>query len=290
MMTSSARLVAFVAVLCAPACADHGIRRSAAADSTLVRDLALAGQQTAQPSFQDTAVQLFTGRSTAATSRLANAPPVPHAAVHPRSQRVSPMPVAQPASEPDVSSRMAGPVPTVAALGEIAAGTTVALTSGTRVCTSTNMPGDKLVATVNQPVTGTNGATIPAGASVVLEIASVSAGQTPDAARIVFRVRSVVVNDKTLSVAADVSSASALENTKVPATDAGANRNKVIGGAIAGALIGRVLGRSTKGTIIGAAAGAATGAAVAKSGERWQGCLPAGAMLRLTLTAPLVTL
>ena len=49
-----------------------------------------------------------------------------------------------------------------------------------------------------------------------------------------------------------------------------------------------MIGHNTKGTIIGAAAGAAAGAAVNKAGEKSEACLPAGAPLKLTLTAPLV--
>jgi hypothetical protein len=49
-----------------------------------------------------------------------------------------------------------------------------------------------------------------------------------------------------------------------------------------------MIGHSTKGTVIGAATGAAAGAAVAKTGEKWEACLPAGSALRLTLTSPLI--
>jgi hypothetical protein len=180
---------------------------------------------------------------------------------------------------------VAGPAPIPA---EIGSGTSVALTSGAKVCTSTNLPGDKIVATVNEPVTGSNGAVIPAGSTVVLEVASVNSGSTADSTAIVFRVKSLVVNDKMYTLAANVSTGGQLEKTKVQGTDPNADKKKVIGGAIAGALIGQLIGHNTKGTIIGAAAGAATGAVVAKSGEKWEGCLPAGAPIHLTLTGPLV--
>jgi uncharacterized protein YcfJ len=150
------------------------------------------------------------------------------------------------------------------------------------------LPGDKLVATTSNAVTGSNGAVIPAGSAVVLEVASVTPGATPDATQITFRVRSVVVNDKTYNVTADVQALAPLEKQKVADADPNADKKKVIGGAIAGAILGQMIGHNTKGTVIGAAAGAVAGGAVAKSGEKWEGCLPAGAPIRVTLTAPLV--
>jgi hypothetical protein len=171
---------------------------------------------------------------------------------------------------------------------EIASGASVALTSGSRVCTNTNRPGDKVVATTNQAIQGSNGAIIPAGSSVVLEVASVNSGRNEQDAQIVFRVRSVVIDDKTYEPAAEVTSLGTLEKTKVAGEDPNADKKKVIGGAIAGAILGQIMGKDTKSTVIGAAAGAATGAAVAKAGQRWEGCLPAGSPLRLTLNAPIV--
>jgi hypothetical protein len=150
------------------------------------------------------------------------------------------------------------------------------------------MPGDKIVATLDSPVAGSNGAVIPAGANVVLEVASASAGQNGENPHITFRVRSIVVGDKTYSAAGDVATLDTLQRTKVASGDPNGQKKKVIGGAIAGALIGQMIGHNTKGTVIGAAAGAAAGAAISKSGEKWEGCLPSGAALRLTLSEPVV--
>jgi hypothetical protein len=156
------------------------------------------------------------------------------------------------------------------------------------VCTNTNRPGDKLVATVNSAITGSNGAVIPAGTPVVLEVASVTEGNSADGAQITFRVRSVVIDEKIYDAAADVTSLGTLEKTKVAKLDPNGDKKKVIGGAIAGAILGQMMGRNTKSTVIGAAAGAAAGAAVAKAGEKWEGCLPQGSPMRLTLNAPIV--
>ncbi len=170
----------------------------------------------------------------------------------------------------------------------IGAGTGIALTSGSKVCTASNYPGDKMVATVNEPVVGSNGAVIPAGSSVVLEIASITGGSTPDSAQITFRVRAVVVNDKTYTVAGSVATLTPLDKTKEAGKDPNADKKKIIGGAILGAILGQMIEHNTKGTIIGAAAGAATGAVVSHSGVRYEGCLPTGAALRVTLTSGLV--
>ena len=171
------------------------------------------------------------------------------------------------------------------ARGEIGSGSTFALTNGTKVCTS-NVPGDKIVATLNESVTGSNGAVIPSGSTVVLEVASVTPGENGSDPKIALRVRSVVVSDKTYSVAGDVTPLAPLDKTKI--ADGGTDKTKVVGGAIAGAILGQMIGHNTKGTLIGAAAGAATGAAVGQKGEQWAACLPAGAPLRLTLSSPIV--
>ena len=274
-----------VALLAATACADKAAKARAAADSDLARDLALASSQPpVQPTFQDTTV----APTPTPAKRVDREPPAPvraRAATQPKRQ--TPRPVVQvPAPQPAPTAVVAAaaPAPAPASIG---AGSGFALTSGSKVCTSTNLPGDKLVATVNESVAGSNGAVVPAGSSVVLEVASVIPGDNGQNAQITFRVRSVVVNDKTYNVAAEVTPLAPLEKTKV-AGDPNSGRNKVIGGAIAGALIGQIIGHNTKGTVIGAAAGAATGAAVAKSGEKWEGCLPAGAAMRLTLNSALV--
>jgi hypothetical protein len=282
-----------VVLLTIAACADKAKTR-AAADSVLASDLALAGQQTANPTFQDTAVAPAPKPASVAPKE----PPAPvrtRTAERPRTKRPTPVaqaPAPQPTPAPIVQPPpiVAAPAPAaapiVASIGTGAGGT---LTSGSKVCSSTNLPGDKIVATLNSEITGSNGAVIPAGSTVVLEIASVTPGQSAETAQMQLRVRSVIVNDKTYNVDASITPTTPMEKSKVAGDDPNADKKKVIGGAIAGAILGQMIGHNTKGTVIGAAAGAAAGAAVAKSGgEKWQACLPAGASLRLTLNAPLV--
>src|SRR5262249_47555475 len=156
------------------ACADKTAKKSADADSSLARDLALAGQQTAQtPTFQDTSVAPTPAKAAPepkpeapAPIHTKTAPPKPK----PQPPKVvaeapAPTPEPTPVSVPQPIAPAPAPAP-AAIQGEIATGTTAALTGGSKVCTTSNQPGDKLVATLNTPLVGTNGKTIPTGSTV----------------------------------------------------------------------------------------------------------------------------
>lgn len=284
------------AFLGAAACSDKTANTRAQADSELARDLALANAQPAQPAaFTDTSVAPTPTPASKAkqgppaterthTSRkpkVETPPPQPMKRVAQAPEQSPPTPVQQAPQPAPPPAAAPAPVPSPATIGS---GTGFGLTSGSKVCTS-NLPGDKLIATVNDAVTGSNGAVIPAGSTVVLEVASVTPGGNGQDAQIAFRVRSIVVNGKDYPADATVTPNAALEKTKVENADPNADKKKVIGGAIAGAILGQIIGHDTKGTVIGAAAGAATGAAVAHAGQKYQGCLPAGAPMHLTLNS-----
>src|SRR5262249_43093810 len=132
----------------------------------------------------------------------------------------SPPPQPTPVQAVPVPAPISVPVAAVAK-AEISAGTSAGLTSGAKVCSGSNMPGDKVVATLNEAVMGTNGAMIPAGSAVVLEVASVPPADSPENAQVSFRVRSVVVNDKTYNIDATVTPTGQLEKTKVSDPNAG---------------------------------------------------------------------
>ncbi|MGH7636560.1 MAG: hypothetical protein ACREOK_02825, partial [Gemmatimonadaceae bacterium] len=178
------------------------------------------------------------------------------------------------------------PAPEPRRVAGFGAGTSFSLSTGSQVCT-TNLPGDKIVATLDHPVTGENGAYLPAGTSVVLEVASVTPGDRPEEAQISLRVRSIVINDEAISVPSSVSIVSDMERRARP--DGGSDKKKVIGGAIAGAILGQVIGRDTRSTVIGAAAGTAAGAAAAAATRKYDACLPAGSQVRVT-TSQQITL
>ena len=167
----------------------------------------------------------------------------------------------------------------------IAAGTSFGLTTRGQVCTS-NLRGDMVVATTTSAVVGENGATIPAGTSVVLEVASVAPGESPENAEITLRIRSIVLGDEPVPADATVAIESGL--VRGEATVNNSDKKKVIGGAIAGAVLGQIMGRDTRSTVIGAAAGAAAGTAAASATRKYHACLPAGGALRVTTTQPIV--
>lgn len=290
-MKSSLAKLALGAALVSVACRDNSANARARADSDLARDLALAGAQTQQPqaTFKDTSISPEPTR--AATSPKPEVPaPVkrrtePKPAPKPRVVAQTPAPEPPPVAVPQIVT----PAPAPAAIhAEIGAGAAAAMTSGSKICTNSNLPGDKLTATLNTALTGSNGAVIPAGSTVVLELASATPGKDGKSPELTFRVRSIVVNDKTYDVQAEASPLDALQQTKVANSDPNAEKKKVVGGAIAGAILGQIIGHNTKGTLIGAAAGAATGAAVSRGTEKYEACLPAGAAMRLKLDAPLI--
>ena len=194
--------------------------------------------------------------------------PVVTQPVTPEPQPVQPEPIRQ---SDNPSTRQSGP--------SIGAGASFALASQQRICTASNRPGDRFVATVTNTISGSNGAAIPAGSAVVLEVASVTENG------IAFSVHSVELNGRNYPISGDVYSTGDLERVRLnPESD----KKKVIGGAVAGALLGQLMKKNTKGTVIGAAAGAATGAAAAKMTEKYDSCLGEGAPMRLTLNSALL--
>jgi hypothetical protein len=280
----SRRFLALALALTAAACTRRE-RLSATDSAELARDLALATTQApAYPELKDippaaapeqrkstpTPPPQQRVRSTAAARRTTPAPtprPRPAAPVQEVEQPVAPA--------PEPAPRFRG----------FNAGSVFAASTKTSLCT-TNLPGDKIVATTTETMRGENGAVIPAGTTVVLEVASVTPGDTPQSAQITLRVRSIDINDEPVSAPADVAILSGLERREVP-RDKGSDRRKVVGGAVAGAVIGQIMGRDTRSTVIGAAAGAAAGTAAAAASRKYDACLPAGSTVRITTSQPI---
>jgi hypothetical protein len=250
--------------------------QSAADSAALAADLALVTQsQPAYPQFQDTALSTQQTKTPASPAR-----------VNPEGLRArTPAPRPRPAEVPTRTGETPSapaPAPAPARAPGFEAGTSFSAITKAPICT-TNLPGDKIIATLDAPVQGQNGASIPAGTTVVLEVASVTPGDNPESAQISLRVRSIMINDEPVPVEADVTLASTLERREVP-RDKNADRRKVVTGAIAGAVLGQILGRDTKSTVIGAAAGTAAGAAAAAASRKYDACLPAGGVVRATTT------
>jgi hypothetical protein len=198
---------------------------------------------------------------------------------------VQPAPVTTPSGNTVVQAPT-GAANREGAVGVVAAGTSISLSSGQRVCTNTNTVGDRLTATLAEAVTGTNGVVIPAGATAVLEVTSLArsnqAGENMD---IGFVVRSISYGGKTYPVNGEIVSA-AVEQVKAPDNN---DATKVAGGAVVGAILGHILGgrSKTRGTIIGAAGGAAAGAVLAHQTEKYDACLPSGGRVVVRLDSPL---
>jgi hypothetical protein len=166
----------------------------------------------------------------------------------------------------------------------IAAGSTLNLASNSRVCTNTNRVGQRFTATVSETVSGSNGATIPAGATANIEITELKRSENVnDKVVMGFRVVSVSFGGRTYPVTATTTYANV---DKVKNQPTSKDVQKVVGGAVVGAVIGQVLGKSTKGTVIGAAAGAAAGTAAAAATSNYEGCVPSGGRITVSLDSP----
>ena len=271
------------------ACRD---KAAPASDSSLAQDLAMAQRNAVTPTvFNDAPL----GGSVQA-ERVPNTPtPKPQP---PRASSPAPRPVPKPRQptmrvartpeptppQPVATAPAESPAPAPAA-GVIGSGTRLGMSTNGKVCTTTLLVGDKFTATVTSGATGTNGASIPAGAIVVLEVASIDRADPIESTRIDFRVRSVEVNGEPQSASGDVANLGTMQAIQ---TSSGNDRNKVIGGAVAGAVLGKIFGKSTKATVIGAAAGAAAGTVAAKRGQGSEACLPEGSPMRLTFTRDVV--
>jgi len=285
--SKSLTAAAFAGAFLLAACRDRQ-PDEASNDSALSRDLTLAAA-VAEPTPQLRDTPDTARRPIVEREELPVAPPVRRAPAPrqpaPVAERPQPAPVttppvveapaADPTPEPAPTSAPAAPV------SAFAVGTTIGLTTGDRACSDANRPGDKMVAQTAHAVTGANGVVFPAGSTVVLEVATVTPGSTADESTITFRVKSVTANDVTYPIAGEVVPTGSLEKRRVDTP--GADKKKVIGGAIIGAVIGRVAGGDTRGAVIGAAAGAAAGTAAARASARYETCVPAGAPLRLTV-------
>jgi hypothetical protein len=262
------------------------------ADSTLAQDLALAQRPGTGPVvFNDSPIGADEppARAPVAPTRRIEPPKVSAPKPKPTPRRESPpAPVERAPRQPAPASTEPAPSPAPAPAaknGVIGAGAQIGMTTNAKVCAATVLAGDKYTATVREPTVGSNGALIPAGSTVVIEVASVDRADPIESSRIQFRVRSVEVNGAPRAVDGTVATLGPLEKVQAASGD---DKKKVIGGAIAGAVLGRIFGGSTKSTVIGAAAGAAAGTAAAHATRATDACLPVGSGLRLTLSREIV--
>src|SRR5688500_16306231 len=133
-------------------------------DSALNRDLQMAsGDSAAQPQLKDVPAE---APAPAPSTPAATRPRTPSRPTTPAPKAKAP---AEPVRTPSGNTVTAGEKNTAGGVGAIASGTALAFASAEKVCTNTNKVGDRFTATLNESVTGSNGAVIPARATAVIE-------------------------------------------------------------------------------------------------------------------------
>jgi len=255
------------------------------ADSALNRDLAMANRDSAaQPQLKDvpantTPAPTTTRPQTRTPTRTTPTRPAPRPAAQPTTPTTKTTPSGNTVStNPGTNPSTGG-----GAVGTIPAGATLNTHANSRICTNTNAVGDHVTATVENSVSGTNGAMIPAGATVNMTVTQLKRSEnTNDKIIMEFAVNSVTFNGHTYPVEATVASAAVDRIKDQPQSK---DIQKVAIGAAAGAIAGKILGKSTKGAVIGGAAGAAAGAATAAATANYQGCISSGGSIVIRLTS-----
>jgi hypothetical protein len=229
--------------------------------------------------------------TTAAQPQLNDAPEAKAPAPAPKPQRA---PERRPVQQPRdvvVKPLPAAPAPLPAAppapvIGTIATGTSFSVQPSAKICTNTFKAGDRFTTTMNETITGSNGAMIPSGTPVVLRVVeSTRSEDSKDNIKLSFDAVSLKMGDQSYEVSGSVAQTAPLEKVRAQSTTR--QVEKVGAGAALGALAGQLLGKNTKGTLIGAAVGAAAGGAVAAGTADYDGCVATGSSLNVSLTAPL---
>ena len=281
--------LALCVALAAAACTvkDNKSDTTLAADSALNRDLQLANQDTSlQPQLRDVP-------ATPAEPAPAASTPTPRPSTSGRTTTPAkttttkkPTPTTTTtASGNTVTRNPAGSSSGGGAVGTIASGTSLSLRSNARVCTNTYKVGQTFTASLANAVSGSNGATIPAGANVTLEVTQLKRSENVnDKIVMEFAVKSVSFGGHSYAVNGNVASADVERVRNQPQSK---DVQKVVGGAVIGAIAGQILGKNTKSTVVGAAAGAAAGAGAAAATANYEGCVPDGGNIVVNLGAPL---
>jgi hypothetical protein len=265
---------------------------SLARDTALNRDLQMANRDSAaQPQLRDVPATpaAETPAPAPAPARTTPKPVATKPAARPsRPATTTPEPTTRTTASGNTETRNAPGTAAASgggAVGTIASGTSLSLTSNSRVCTNTYTVGQTFSATVANTVTGTNGASIPSGATVTLEVTQLKRSENANDKIIMeFAVRSVAFGGRTYPVTGTVANADVERVRNQPKSK---DAQKVAAGAAIGAIAGQILGKNTKSTIIGGAVGAAAGAGAASATANYEGCVPDGGSIAVNLTAPL---
>jgi hypothetical protein len=278
--------LAIALALTAGACTKDKTQDSLAQDSSLNKDLQMANQDTtAQPQLTDVPATSAPTTSAPAASAPVRTPPraTTSRPVVRTPTRTTPRPTtpATPTVTASGNTVTRGSTGSERRVGTIAAGSEINLTSNSRVCTNTHKVGQRFTATVANAVEGSNGAVIPAGATATVEITELSRSENVnDKINMGFRVVSLSFGGRTYPISATTTYANIDRVKNQPKNK---DVQKVVGGAVVGAVLGKILGGSTKSTVIGAAAGAAAGTGAAAATANYEGCVPSGGRITITL-------
>ncbi len=277
----------------AAACGDDNKGDTLASDTTLNRDLELANVDTgAQPSLTDVPASaepapamdapVTAPRTVTPTRTTPRQPTRTTAAPRPTTTSSAPRTTSSaPRTTSSGNTSTSGTGSAEGAMGTIASGTAVSLSSSTRVCTNTHKVGDRFTATVRQSITGSNGAVIPAGATATVEVTSLRrSNNVNDPIVVGVAIRSISFGGRTYAVSGTTSDA---QVDRVRSSTTGQDARKVATGAAIGAIAGQILGRDTRATVTGAAAGAAVGAGAAVATANYDGCIPTGGAITISL-------
>src|SRR5256885_7111882 len=248
--------------------------------SALGRDLAMANRDsTAQPQLKDVPAN---PPATSAPSRTTTRPTPRPSTSSSRPTTTSNRPTTT-ASGNTVTHPSSGASNSGGSVGTIAAGTSLSVTPSATVCTNTNKVGDHITGTTQNAVTGSNGATIPAGATVNMTVTNLKRSENSnDKIVMELAVNSVSFGGKTYPLDASVDAPVTRVRNQPKSKDA----QKVAIGAGIGAIAGQILGKNTKSTVIGGAVGAAAGAAAAAATANYQGCVQNTSTMTVKLNSP----
>ncbi len=165
---------------------------------------------------------------------------------------------------------------------KLAEGTRIEMVATDTVTNDTHKVGDRVTATGTAAVSSADGnMIIPAGAVFTGTITEMDAGQ----GKLVLAFNRVSFGGRTYAMEATSDTVAAeKKGDQFKAGDAA----KIGAGAVVGAVAGKIIGKNTKGAVIGGAAGAAAGTGIALATKGSDLVLPAGGLIRIVLTAPMV--
>ena len=177
---------------------------NASADSALNRDIQLAGgDSAAQPALTDVAASSTAPTPTASAPTTSRPTTTTTRTTTTRPTTTTRQPTTSVTSSGNTVTRTTPGTATTRRVGTIPAGAVLALASNEKVCTNTFKVGQRFTASVTSPVSGSNGAVIPSGATANVEVTELKRSENAnDEIKMGFRVVSVSFGGHTYPVSA----------------------------------------------------------------------------------------